>query len=194
MSSTGSTPSAAWTRSSPTTTNAAARMSLTTWRSQTMGPGATRRLSTIASRPYGARSAGCSGFRPSLDLARPDPDGRKHGRGNMVEEDPRVALRREAEELLCRLRGLPDDDTVRAGQAFVKVARSAREFATLSKVAEAVSRQAPKDSTTRRYYAQALIETGHATVAVDVLRPLLKDKQESAEAYGLIGRAYKQIF
>ncbi len=112
----------------------------------------------------------------------------------MADEDPRVEFRREAEELLARLRGLPDDDTVKAGQDFVKVARSAREFATLSKVAEAVSRQAPKDSTTRRYYAQALIETGHATVAVDVLRPLLKDKNESAEAYGLIGRAYKQIF
>src|SRR6266581_999922 len=143
-----------------------------------MGPGATRRPSTIASRPYGARSAGCSGSRPVLRCC----DARRRWEENMADEDPRVEFRREAEELLARLRGLPDDDTVKAGQDFVKVARSAREFATLSKVAEAVSRQAPKDSTTRRYYAQALIETGHATVAVDVLRPLLKDKNESAEA------------
>lgn len=110
------------------------------------------------------------------------------------DEDPGAVLRRKAEDVLSRLKGLPDEQSLKDGQAVVKALRSARDFVTLTRVAEAVARQAPKDSTTRRHYAQALIETGHATVAVDVLRNLLADKQEAAEAYGLIGRANKQIF
>lgn len=111
-----------------------------------------------------------------------------------ADEDPRVELRHRAEDILSRLSGLPDKMTLEQGRALVKELRSTRDFATLIKVAEAVVRQAPKDSTTRKYYAQALIETGHAVVAVDVLRHLLTDRKESTEAYGLIGRANKQIF
>jgi hypothetical protein len=110
------------------------------------------------------------------------------------DEDPKVALRQEADDLLSRLRRLPDDATLEDGRSLVERLRKQREFGALTKVAEAVARQAPKDATTRRRYAQALIETGQATVAIDVLRPLVKDKKESAEAYGLIGRANKQIF
>ena len=56
----------------------------------------------------------------------------------------------------------------------------------------------PKDPKNRRLYAQYLIDTGKATAAVDVLRPLAqrlsKDHPEFAEATGLLGRAYKQVF
>ena len=56
----------------------------------------------------------------------------------------------------------------------------------------------PKDAKNRRLYAQYLIETGKATAAVDLLARLAerlpKNHPELAEATGLLGRAYKQIF
>ena len=68
----------------------------------------------------------------------------------------------------------------------------------MGRLAEAVSRRDPKDPKNRRLYAQYLIETGNATAAVDVLQPLArrlaKDHPEFAEATGLLGRAYKQMF
>ena len=68
----------------------------------------------------------------------------------------------------------------------------------MGQLAEAISRRHPKDATNRRLYGQYLIETGNATAAIDMLRPLAqrlpKDHAEFAEATGLLGRAYKQIF
>jgi S1-C subfamily serine protease len=110
-----------------------------------------------------------------------------------ADEDPAVTLRREADDLLARFRA-PREAPVSEGRALIKRLRGAREFSALVRVAEAVGREAPKDATTRRLYAQGLIETGHATAAIDVLRPLLRDGKESAEAYGLTGRANKQVF
>jgi S1-C subfamily serine protease len=68
----------------------------------------------------------------------------------------------------------------------------------LARVGEAVGRHAPRDAVTRCWYAQALIETGQATAAIDLLRPLATRLPQSdkswSEAQGLIGRANKQIF
>jgi hypothetical protein len=73
-----------------------------------------------------------------------------------------------------------------------------REYDRMGRLAEAVSRKDPKDPKNRRLYAQYLIETGKATAAADILRPLAqrlsKDHPEFAEATGLLGRAYKQVF
>jgi S1-C subfamily serine protease len=73
-----------------------------------------------------------------------------------------------------------------------------REFAALARLGEAVGRHAPRDAITRCWYAQALIETGQATAAIDVLRPLAtrlpRSDRSWPEAQGLIGRANKQIF
>jgi len=111
----------------------------------------------------------------------------------MAVDDAGAALRLEAEALLERFktpRAPPLDDA----RSLVKRLRSAREFEALTQVAEAVIREAPGDATTKRHYAQALIDTGHSAVAVDMLRTLTRNKTESAEAFGLIGRANKQIF
>ena len=68
----------------------------------------------------------------------------------------------------------------------------------MGQLAEAVSRRDPKDPKNRRLYAQYLIDTGKATAAVDLLTRLAdrlpKNHPELAEATGLLGRAYKQIF
>ena len=83
-------------------------------------------------------------------------------------------------------------------RALVEELRNAREYDRMGRLAEAVSRRDPKDPKNRRLYAQYLIDTGKATAAVDVLQPLArrlsKDHPEFAEATGLLGRAYKQVF
>lgn len=76
--------------------------------------------------------------------------------------------------------------------------RNARLYPQLMQLAEAVSRRLPGDARNRRLYAQALIEQGQVTVAIDVLKSLAarlsRSDPEHAEAIGLLGRAYKQIF
>ena len=59
-------------------------------------------------------------------------------------------------------------------KGLVEELRNAREYETMGQLAEAVSRHDPEDPRNRRLYAQYLIDTGHATVAVDVLRPLAR--------------------
>lgn len=113
-------------------------------------------------------------------------------------DDPRAALRRRCEEMLERLRGPAPATDLREAAALAKELNGQREFARLARLGEAVGRQAPENSAVRCLYAQALIETGYATAAVDVLRPLARGlpRTEKAwsEAQGLIGRAWKQVF
>ena len=107
-------------------------------------------------------------------------------------------LRDQATSALRKLAGLATDDEVNDAKALVERLRNVREYEFMGKVAEAVSRRDPKDAKNRRLYAQYLIDTGKATAAIDLLRPLAqrlsKDHPEHAEATGLLGRAYKQIF
>lgn len=113
-------------------------------------------------------------------------------------DDPRAALLREGEAMLERLQGKANVDDLTQAADLAKVLKDHREFAMLARVGEAVGRQAPENTLVRCWYAQALIETGYATAAVDVLRPLAKHLPRAekgwAEAQGLIGRACKQVF
>ena len=107
-------------------------------------------------------------------------------------------LRERTDHALGRLRGLGGDDDLAAAKGLVEELRNARDYDRMGRLAEAVSRRDPKDPKNRRLYAQYLIDTGKATAAVDVLQPLArrlpKDHPEFAEATGLLGRAYKQVF
>lgn len=94
-------------------------------------------------------------------------------------------------------RGGATDDLGRA-KGLVEALRNARAYEDMGELAEAVSRRDPQDARNRRLYAQYLIETGKATAAVDLLAPLTQrlppNDPEFAEASGLLGRAYKQMF
>ena len=83
-------------------------------------------------------------------------------------------------------------------RALLPALRAERAFAALQQLAEALCRADPADANARRHYAQALIETGAATVAIDMLRQLRATLSpahaEWAETSGLLGRAFKQIF
>jgi hypothetical protein len=103
----------------------------------------------------------------------------------------------QARDAVDRLAGQPQAADVVAAKGLVEALRNMRQYDQMSAVAEAVSRVEPRDPKNRRLYAQALIETGKATAAIDMLRPLLRlpaTHPERAEAAGLTGRAYKQIF
>lgn len=86
--------------------------------------------------------------------------------------------------------------------------RDAKRFDDLIELAEAIGRVAPNEPAPRRLYAQALINTGRVTAAIDVLeavrvRLLAKGRKkidamtaavEIPEVTGLLGRSYKQIY
>jgi len=107
-------------------------------------------------------------------------------------------LRERAAAALSGLRGMFSEEDLSEAGRLVEELRNHREYETMGRLAEAVSRVAPKDARNRRLYAQYLIETGKASAAIDLLRPLAqrlpKSEPEFGEATGLLGRAYKQIF
>jgi hypothetical protein len=107
------------------------------------------------------------------------------------------SLQLRARKALVALAGVGDDG-LESSKALVRELRDAREYDLMGRLAEAVSRRDPDDAKNRRLYAQYLIDTGRVTVAVDVLRALLRRlpaaHPEGAEAAGLLGRAYKQLF
>jgi tetratricopeptide (TPR) repeat protein len=106
-------------------------------------------------------------------------------------------LKVQAQDVLAKLGGCNDDE-VAAAKRLVEELRNLRDYETMGRLAEAVSRRDPGDAKNRRLYAQCLIETGKATAAIDLLKALAqrlpKTHPEYAEATGLLGRAYKQIF
>jgi len=114
------------------------------------------------------------------------------------ELSPNDALRGEARSALAALGGICSDEELRQAKEVVRRLRDASEFELMARLAEAVSRRDPKDARNRRLYSQALIEGGRATAAIDVLQALARrladTDPEQAEARGLMGRAYKQIF
>jgi hypothetical protein len=116
----------------------------------------------------------------------------------MSEQQSVADLGNAMEHMLDRLSGTNAEGALGEARKLAEALCEAREFGPLSRLAEAISRIAPKDPTNRRLYAQALIETGKATAAIDMLNTLMRrlpvGHPESAEVSGLLGRAYKQIF
>jgi hypothetical protein len=116
----------------------------------------------------------------------------------MADDNPVDAVRAAARDAVSALRGLCGDATVRDAKALVEALRDQRDYELMGQLAEAVRRRDPDDAKNRRLYAEYLIDTGKATAAIDLLQPLARrlprTHPEFAEAAGLLGRAYKQIF
>jgi predicted Zn-dependent protease len=107
-------------------------------------------------------------------------------------------VRAQARRAVSALRGPCRDEDVRNAKALVEALRNQRDYELMGQLAEAVSRDDPKDAKNRRLYAQYLIDTGKATAAIDLLQPLARrlprNDPEFGEAAGLPGRAWKQMF
>jgi hypothetical protein len=117
---------------------------------------------------------------------------------NRCEAATEASVRTRAIELTASLRTGPSPAAVQEGRRLLRDLQGYRAFELMCRLAEALCRIDNADAPTRRAYAQALIEMGAATVAVDVLMQLLArlpaGHREWAEAWGLIGRAHKQMF
>jgi V8-like Glu-specific endopeptidase len=104
----------------------------------------------------------------------------------------------QSDRLLAALRATPTEDDLNAAFALLPTLRNLREFGRLSDLAELVSRYRHDDATTRKLHAQALIECGRLTVAVQLLENTLRWpsglEKEYSELQGLRGRANKQLF
>jgi hypothetical protein len=78
------------------------------------------------------------------------------------------------------------------------VLRGGRHVARVEQVADALVRAGGEDPAIRRHHAQALLDRGQLVAAEVVLRRLVADttgaEAEQAEARGLLGRAYKQMY
>jgi hypothetical protein len=114
------------------------------------------------------------------------------------DDDPLKALLQRHAAALRRLRRQCTAAELQGFKPMVLELRNARQYPELLQLAEAIHRRDPDDPVVRRLHAQALIETGQATVAIDVLQALgarlEKGHSEWAEVHGLLGRAWKQIF
>jgi hypothetical protein len=62
-------------------------------------------------------------------------------------------LRERAKDTLKRLGGLCSDEDLAAAKRMVEQARNVRDYETMGRLAEAVSRQDPNDAKNRRLYA-----------------------------------------
>jgi hypothetical protein len=113
-------------------------------------------------------------------------------------QDELQALFLRCERALDSLAGIFDPAELEQARADVLELREHRQFNRMLRLAEAVGRVDPDDARNRRLQAQALIETGLATVAVPLLESIVRsvgpDHPEALEAQGLLGRAWKQIF
>src|SRR6478736_8775063 len=100
-------------------------------------------------------------------------------------------LRARTRDMLRKLCGLCEEEDVVQAKRLVENLRDFRAYEEMGCLAEAVSRRDFGDAKNRRLYAQCLIETGKATVAIDLLKPLLqrlpKEHAEFTEAAGLLG-------
>jgi Trypsin-like peptidase domain/MAP3K TRAFs-binding domain len=83
------------------------------------------------------------------------------------------------------------------GSNILALLRRHQRFDLMEKIAEALAQAGAATPVLRRQYAQALLERGALTVALDVLEPVVRDcvdTSEVLEAGGLQARAYKQMF
>ncbi len=86
-----------------------------------------------------------------------------------------------------------------AAKTILQTLRRKCYFDLMERVAEALRFAGIDENQIRRQYAQSLIDQGKVKVVIDVLESLVartagKDPKEYAEARGLFGRVYKQLY
>jgi V8-like Glu-specific endopeptidase len=115
-----------------------------------------------------------------------------------VERFDRDGATKLCNELIAALQGgeLPSEE---GAKRILQTLRRKCYFELMERVAEALRFAGRDESQIRRQYAQSLIDQGKIPAAVDVLESLAArtagmDPSENAEARGLLGRIYKQLY
>ena len=101
-------------------------------------------------------------------------------------------------ELIEHVRGRDDPYPDVQAKQVLSTLRRKRFFDLMELVGDALIQSGQRTAVVRRLYAQSLIDRGNLTAAISVLeglvRDALDDPAELAEARGLLGRVYKQIY
>jgi len=117
----------------------------------------------------------------------------------LIENYDRDSIVLECEELIRHLNRRPNKYPEEDAIPILQNLRKNRYFDLMQKVADAFLQGGQDSPTVRRLYAQALIDQSILAAALAVLDPLTietksNNQKEYAEAYGLIGRSYKQRY
>jgi len=102
------------------------------------------------------------------------------------------------EDLITRIYQEPSPYPEAAAREVLAALRKKRQFVLSARVSEALIRSGQNAPRVRRQYAQALIDQGVLLAPEAVLQALTLDpldgNSEVAEAHGLLGRLYKQLY
>jgi len=104
------------------------------------------------------------------------------------------------DQLIAHLQGRDSPYPICAANEVLQMLQKKQLFKQVIKTAEQFLQSGSGDPVIQKRYAQALIETAHYTAAINVLNSLAtqcqkeKNDGELAEAKGLLGRVYKQIY
>ena len=120
-----------------------------------------------------------------------------------TKEFDKAAVTRVCDELVSHIQSDREPAPVGPIKRILSALKNKRFFNLMECVADAAIQSGQDDPHVRRQYAQALIDQGRISAALDVLTVLamdtsatgeLKNPSENAEARGLIGRAHKQAY
>ena len=107
-------------------------------------------------------------------------------------------VRELAHELIAYVHAQEQPYPLKPASRILGALRGQRHFVLLQLVADAFIQAGRDDPVIRRQYAQALLDQGNLSAAVDVLERIVadtaRDPHESSEARGLLGRAFKQMY
>ena len=116
-----------------------------------------------------------------------------------LEARDRPAIYAFCDELIARIFKTQGPYPSNPAKRVLSILRRGRFFDQMERLADAFIQTGAGSNTVRRLYVQALLDQGHFTAALLVLDGLIAategvDPEENAEAKGLKGRAYKQLY
>jgi trypsin-like peptidase/tetratricopeptide repeat protein len=102
-------------------------------------------------------------------------------------------------DLVTRIYKIAEPYPLNPAKKLLSTLRKRRFFEQMERLADTFIQTGAGSNTVRRLYVQALLDQGHFTAALLVLERLIADTEgadlaENAEAKGLMGRAYKQLY
>lgn len=101
-------------------------------------------------------------------------------------------------KLIGKIYQQPDVFPIAAAKSLLNKLRRKRRFHLMSVLGEAIIRSEQTHPLIQRQYAQSLIDQGVLSAAELLLQSIIQNpnspKSEKVEAYGLIGRIYKQLY
>jgi S1-C subfamily serine protease len=118
---------------------------------------------------------------------------------NLVKAYDKVGVYAFCDELIGRIYKTAEPYPLNPAKKLLSTLRKRRFFEQMERLADSFIQTGAGSNTVSRLYVQALLDQAHFTAALLVLERLIADTEdndlaENAEAKGLKGRAYKQLY